>query len=456
MSDNTALSKFIETTAAEYGIPGVSVGIFADGREIFASHGVTSIENPLPVDEHTLFALGSISKITTSTALMRLVAEGKVDLDAPVRRYVPELTLLDEEHAAAITIKQLLNHTAGLDWSIINDTGEGEDGLAKFVASLAEIPLIGEPGGRSSYSQAGFNLLGRVVENVTGQTFEKAVATMVLEPIGQAESFYLRDDIMTRRFSAGHEREENGELSVSRIWKGTRANNPGGGLASTVSDQLRLARYHLGDGRTESGEIVLPGDVIRLMREKTVDLRASLLGDAHGLCWFLRTIDGVQTAGHGGSGYGQFGEFLIVPERDFAIVVLSNASPDSIVCNQAIVRWALEHYLNVIDKDPEPMPYNDSRAREIIGVYANDAMTITVTADDGALNLECVIKPEIRAASETPMPQDHPPFPFGLLPGDEYIITSGSFQGQRGFFSRDDSGTVTGIDLGGRLFPRAS
>ncbi|WP_067697017.1 serine hydrolase domain-containing protein [Nocardia jejuensis] len=454
-SENT-LSTFIEAAATDFGIPGVAVGIFVNGREIFASHGVTSIENPLPVDENTLFAIGSISKPTTATALMRLVAEGAIDIEAPVRRYVPELNLPEERAAAEITVKQLLNHTAGLDWNLINNTGEGDDALAEFVASLAEIPLIGEPGGRSSYSQAGFNLLGRVIENVTGLGFEEAVATLVLEPIGLPSTFYFRDDIMTRRFAAGHEREETGELSVSRIWKGTRANNPGGGLASTVTDQLRFARYHLGDGRTANGVPLLPAETLLSMREPTVELRASLLGDAHGLCWFLRDIDGVRTFGHGGSGFGQFGEMLVVPEHDCAIVVLSNASPDSILCNQVIVRWVLENYLGVLDKDPQPLPYNDSQVREILGDYANEAMTMTVTTDGATLHLECLIKPEIREAAGAEMPQDHPPFEFGLLPGDEYIITKGSFQGQRGFFSRDESGTITGADLGGRLFPRVS
>lgn len=450
---NNELTALIETTAAEFGIPGIAVGILHGGREEYAAYGVTSVAHPLPVDEHTVFALGSISKPVTATALMRLVADGRVELDAPVRRYVPELALRDGRE---ITVLQLLNHTAGLDWSIINDTGEGDDGLAAFVDSLSELPLIAEPGARSSYSQAGYNLLGRVIEKVTGQTFEQAIAELVLRPVGMTESCYSRDDIMTRRFAVGHERGPDGELSVARIWKGTRANNPGGGLASTVADQLRWARFQLGDGRNAAGETVLPAAQLLAMREPTVELRASLLGDALGLCWFLREIDGVRTFGHGGSGYGQFGELLLVPEHDFAIIVLSNASPDSVRANQTIVRWALERYLGVIDADPEPVAYDATAAAELVGCYEIDSMTMHITSDGSALSMDCKIRPEIRAASETELPQDHPAFEFALLPGDgdEYVVTKGSFKGQRGFFSRDAAGVVTGVDLAGRLFTR--
>ncbi|MVU83380.1 serine hydrolase [Nocardia sp. ET3-3] len=456
---DAALTEFVAATAAKYGMPGVAVGIWVDGREIHANHGVTSTENPVPITEHTLFAIGSTSKTFTTTALLRLVDEGKVDLDAPVRTYVPELKLADEQHAAAITVKQLLNHTAGLEWNIINNTGEGDDGLAAFVATLSELPLIGAPGERPSYSQAGFNLLGRVIENVTGEPFEKVVAETVFAPIGLRESFYFRDDVMTRRFAAGHERQADGELEVSRSWKGSRANNPGGGLGSTVSDLLRWGRFHLGDGRGEQGGTVLSAELLDRMKQPTVALRASTLADAFGLCWMLRDVDGVRTVGHDGSGFGQFANFQLVPERNFAVVVLSNASPDGIPANQAIIRWALEHYLGVVDADPEPVLFDADRAPELFGVYDIDAMTMTCYAEGTQLYLECKVKPEIRAAApDAEIPQDHPPFPFGLLPGDgdEYVITAGSFTGQRGFFSRDSEGTITGIDLAGRLFTRIS
>jgi len=89
------ITDFVETTSKKFNIPGVAVGVWASGKEVYACHGVTSVNNPLPIDQDTLFLVASITKTFTATTLMRLVAEGKVELDAPVHRYVPELRLKD-------------------------------------------------------------------------------------------------------------------------------------------------------------------------------------------------------------------------------------------------------------------------------------------------------------------------------------------------------------------------
>ena len=456
MSQET-LSGFAVSASEQSGVPGISAGVWADGREVYACHGVTSIENPLPVDPDTVFVLGSVTKTFTATAVMRLVADGKIALDAPVRRYVPEFTLKDERAAAAITVLSLLNHTAGLDWRMSAETGEGDDALALYVAKMAESELIAPPGARVSYSQIGYNLAGRVIEKVTGLTFERAVTALLFEPLGLSHTFFTAGDVMTRRFAVGHNLGQDGTLSVARQWKDTRANNPGGDAASSAADLLRWARFHLGDGRAESGAQVLPTPALRQMQQQTAELRGSTLGDALGIGWFLRDIDGVRTVGHDGSSNGQFANLLTVPERNFAVAVLSNAGPDGgLAVNQAVVRWALEHYLGVADRDPEPLPYDPARAAQIAGIYENDLMTLTFRSDASGLTIECTIKPEIRAATGTELPPDLPLADLGLLPGDadEYIITSGGLKGQRGFFSRDPAGQVTGADLAGRKFTR--
>src|SRR5215813_11737037 len=347
---------------------------------------------------------------------MRLVVEHQVELDAPVRRYVPELRLADERATADVTVLNLLNHTSGLDWDLLIETGEGDDALAAYVSRLAELPLVAPSGARTSYSQAGYSLVGRVIEKVVGVPYEKAMASLVFEPLDLQHSFFAAHDVMTRRFAVGHNRGEDGTLSVSRLWRGPRCRNPGGGLASSAADQLRWARFQLGDGRPESGVRVLPADVLERMQEPTATLRASNLGDAIGIGWFLREVDGVRTVGHAGSAIGQFAELLIVPERDFAVVTLANAGPDGIPFNQSVVRWALQTYLGITDQVWEPLPYDEARAREVVGNYANDFMTASIATDGAALSLEVRIRPEIRAASKVEPPPDIAPADIGLLP----------------------------------------
>jgi hypothetical protein len=103
------------------------------------------------------------------------------------------------------------------------------------------------------------------------------------------------------------------------------------------------------------------------------------------------------------------------------------------------------------ERDPEPLPFDAARAQEIVGRYETNAQRITIHMDGARLTIEAGIKPEIRAAADTQMPPDYPLADMSLLPGDkdEYIITSGGLKGQRGFFTRDRSGAVMGVDLGG-------
>src|SRR3954465_3480783 len=108
-----SLHEFVSVKATELGVPGVAAGVLMDGKEEPAFHGVTSIENPLDVDANTLFQFGSTGKTFTATATLRPPAEGKVDLAAPPRRYLPTFALRDKDVAEKVTVLQLFNHTAG-------------------------------------------------------------------------------------------------------------------------------------------------------------------------------------------------------------------------------------------------------------------------------------------------------------------------------------------------------
>ena len=115
-------------------------------------------------------------------------------------------------------------------------------------------------------------------------------------------------------------------------------------------------------------------------------------------------------------------------------------------------------FAGLVDRDPEPLAYDESRAGEIVGAYEDDASQLTITRTSvPGIQLEVRMKPEVRAAYRD-MPPDYEPFDLGLLPGDtdEYILTSGAFSGQRGFFTRDHGGAVVGVDLAGRLYKRAA
>jgi CubicO group peptidase (beta-lactamase class C family) len=453
------LSDIVAALARETGVPGAAVGILADGQVSFACHGVTSAAHPQAVNPHTLFVMGSVTKTFTATALMRLEAQGALDLQAPVRRYIPELRLADSSATDSVTVWHLLTHTSGLDWRVEGDTGEGDDALAREVANLAGAKLVAPPGERVSYSQAGYDLAGRVIEKVTGQTFEAAIATLLTCPLGLDDSLFFRDEVMLRRFAVGHTLAPGGAPTVVRPWRHWRSDNPGAGLASSVADQLRWASFHLGDGRGPNGDRLLPEPSLRCMHTPWMPLQDSSLGDAVGLGWFLDRVDGLATVGHDGSANGQFASLLLAPEPNFAVVTLSNAGPDAGLAFNRMARiQVLEHYLGVRATDPEPLPFDRCRSNEVLGTYQNDFMTLIVQSDDQQLSIACLIRPELRATSASVMPDDVPAAPLGFLSvgDDSFVVMGGGLKGQRGAFRRDPSGAVCSLNLAGRTFDRCS
>jgi CubicO group peptidase (beta-lactamase class C family) len=455
----TDLQDFVSEKAEELGVPGVAAGVVLDGHEHTAFHGVTSVENPLAVDGSTIFQFGSTGKTFTATAIMRLVDQGEVDLDAPVRRYVPELTLKDAETAERVTVLQLLNHTAGWQGDSIKDTGDGDDALAKYVASMAELEQVSPLGSTVSYNNASLMLAGYLIANVTGTTYERAMRELLFEPLGMDMTFFSPNEIMTRRFVCGHSRHDDGTITVARPWALPRSGAPAGGMSATVGDQLTWARFHLGDGRASDGTRVLSTELLHRMQQPTADMRGSALGDYVGITWLLKDVDGTRLVSHGGTMHGQYSDFTLVPSRGFAVTCLSNSAPHGPQLNHAVTNWALEHYVGVKEEDLTPGDRTDDELSEYAGTYETIEAWMEVAASRGALEVQMSVKPDalraiLDAGEDEPRPQ--PPVRLGMLPGsDRYVVAEGPATGMRGYFSRDASGRVDGLHLGGRLASRA-
>lgn len=456
--DAAQLQARVAEAAERLSVPGVAAGVYHAGQEQYAFHGVTSVENPLPVDGRTLFQIGSTSKTYTATAVLRLVEQGLVDLDAPVRRYVPELRLKDEGVARAVTVLQLLNHTAGWQGDLLDNTGDGDDALATYVARMASLDQEFPPGTSTAYNNASLSLAGRVIERVTGKTYEQAVRELLLEPLGLEHTFFFPGEIMTRRFAVGHQRRQDGTTTVARPWPLPRAVNPAGGISATAADQIAWARFHLGDGRAADGTRVLSRELLERMRQPTMATPGSALGDAIGIAWMLRDVDGVRLVSHGGDTNGHHNEFVMVPEHDFAIAVTTNCGPNGPQLNEELRRWALETYLGVTDRAPEPVARSAAELAPFTGTYETIAAVARIRVHEGGLLLETEYKPETVAQVAEDGLEDPPPYPLGLLPGpgDRYVITGGPAKGMKGFFVRDASGSVTGVHVGGRLATRTA
>jgi CubicO group peptidase (beta-lactamase class C family) len=445
-----SLQEKLSELATELAVPGVIAGIVIGNETEIAAHGVTNLDHPLAVDEGTLFQFGSTGKTVTATALMVLAEKGLVDLDAPVRTYLPELVLQDEDVAAKVTVLQLLNHTAGWMGDVFLDTGDGDDALEKYVAHMATLPQVTPLGDSVSYNNASLSLAGLVIARVHGTTYEQAVRELVLEPLGLEHTYGFAKEIMTMRFASGHTRGEDGNVTVTRPWALARSATPAGGWTATIGDQLQWARFHLG----MYGDEVLSRSARARMQEPTAAMPGSALGDAVGVSWLLAELDGSLLVGHGGTTHGQHSDFVMVPERDFAFVCMTNSGPNGAELHGKLRAWALENVLGLSTAEPELAEVGDGDLADYAGRYATSAATLQLVPQDGRLIAK------VRITDESLIPEgesaEQPDVPLAMLAGDgdRYVIPEGDAKGLKGYFSRAADGSVDGINFSGRHMAR--
>jgi CubicO group peptidase (beta-lactamase class C family) len=436
-----ALGDVVSSLAEELELPGAAVGLLYDGQEHYAYHGVTSVDNPLPVDERTLFLCGSTTKTFTATAIMLLVEQGLVDLGATVRTYLPNFRVDDEDAARSVTVLQLLNHTAGWDGDFFKNSGDGVDALARYVDAMIGLPQLTAPGEVVSYNNASFGVAGRIIEQVTEKPFEEALRTLVLEPLHLEDSLFVSREILTRRFAVDHQRLQDGGTTVLTVGF-PRSGNAIGGLATTPRDLVAWARFHLEDGP-------------RRMQEPTVHAPGWSQGDAVGIGWLLSDVGGLRVVGHGGATAGQLSLFKTVPERDFALVSCTNCSPIGSAFNERIQRWAWETLLDAPIREPETVACSAEAVAPFCGRYETVAYTVTVAPAGEGVSLEAVDRPEMLAElGVDPEPEPPVPFLFQAGEGDRIICLEPPHRGSTGFFVRNGHGAVTALNAFGRHTPR--
>jgi CubicO group peptidase (beta-lactamase class C family) len=437
----------VEEARNRYHVPGIAVGILRSGAFQVGGSGVTSVEYPLPVTEHTMFQIGSTTKTVTGTVIMQLVEEGRIELEAPVRAYLPDLRLSDERVAATVTIRHLLQHSSGWVGDFFTDTGRGDEALRKVAEEMATLAQVTPLGEIYSYNNSGFYLAGAVIEAVTGRQYETVVRERVFEPLGMTESFFFPEEVMTRSFAVGHTiRDETAE--VARPWELTRCANPAGGIAASAIDNLKYARFHLGDGTAPDGTRILSPESIRAMQ--TPQFPAGF-DDWVGLTWFIDDSHESRIVRHGGGTNGQVSAFQMVPERDFAIAVLTNGNQGKLLDD--VVRWAMKQYAGVTETDPEPQSLPEERLAGYAGQYESFMTRLDLAPREGVLEVQIV---PLRGfpTNDSPLPPAPPPFRVSLGERERVIGLDEGWEGLLGEFLRGPNGEITWLRSGGRLYRR--
>jgi CubicO group peptidase (beta-lactamase class C family) len=465
-----AVAEALQAAMTATGTPGAAIGILADGREEHAAFGVTSIDGGDPVTLDTLFQIGSITKPFTGTAVMRLVEAGEIDLEATVRTYLPDLRLEDETVAERVTVRHLLTHTGGWWGDLFADTGSGDDAIERYVAEwFPELPQFSPLGKYFSYNNAGFVLLGRILEVVTGQEYRAAMRELVLDPLGMSNSFFAADEVLARPHAQGHFSEEGEAPRVQEPLFIPRSSDPAGGLWATTPELLRFARFHLGDG-TVDGEQILSPDTLAMMQTP----QQSILGDptsAMGLPWFIIDLPGQRLVTHDGGTFGQGAQLFLAPDRDFAVAMIGNALPAAAVAAQEALAAVLNQYFGVDLAAAQesaamatplaspvaspPAVVSPDALDQYAGQYATPDATYRLTVVDGALVLSYELHPHPAQVQPKYVVDVPPEVPIQFVAPDLALVTIAGLPLPL-VFVRDDDGEVGWVAASLRLVPKVA
>jgi dipeptidyl aminopeptidase/acylaminoacyl peptidase/CubicO group peptidase (beta-lactamase class C family) len=318
--------------AERHRVPGAQLGILrhspGSADELLeAVYGVLHIGTGVPVTTEALFQIGSITKVWTATVAMMLVDEGLLALDSPIAEVLPELRLADPDVTKSVTLRHLLNHTSGIDGDVFTDTGRGDDCLEKYVEVLGEAGQNHPLGATWSYCNSGYALLGRVIEKVTGQTWDEALRERLFTPLGLDHTVTLPEEALMFAAAVGHD-EQNGQTVLAPAWQLPRSIGPAGLVTSTVADVLAFARLHLTGGVNYDGARILSEESAAAMAAHQADLPDKIvLGDSWGLGWIRFGWGEERLYGHDGNTLGQAAFLRVLPDGHgggLAVVLLTN------------------------------------------------------------------------------------------------------------------------------------
>lgn len=406
----TDIQDRLDALARQHGVPGATLAVGLDGELLDFATGVLNVNTGVATTPTSVFQIGSNTKLLTTTLVMQLVDAGDVDLDEPVRRYLPDFSLADRAVAEEITVRQLLTHSSGIQGDYFQGFGRGDEAIERLVASLVDIDLVHRPGQLWSYCNTGFVVAGRLAEVVAGRPYHELLRTRVCSPLGLRRTTVLVDEMIAQRCAVGHIANPGGNPRVPPVVVMEYAHAPAGSMTTaTAAELVRFVQMHLQGGTALDGRQVLSGDSVRAMQQ--VQLRrppTSSVPLTQGVGWLIEEWDGKRVIGHGGGTIGQLSFLQAVPDEKLVVALLTNSMTGGLLWHD-LGRWLFEELAGLRMPDPpaasEPAP--DLPLDRYAGTYERLGVRHLVTVEDGSL----VVNTELSGAlaelqqGATPPPQ---------------------------------------------------
>ena len=420
-------------------IPGATVSVVRDGEVLLAKgYGEADVAKGEPVAaDETLFRVGSVSKLFTSTAAMQLVEQGRLDLDEDVNRYLGDVEIPDTYPGRPVTLRHLLTHTAGFEQEFVGSGARDEADfvpLGEYLAGIDPPARVRPPGEVTSYSNYGMALIGRIVEETSGMTYARYVEENVAAPLGmdgttaaQPVEPRLRD-----RLAQGY-KVEGGEPSAEPFEFIEEA--PAGSVSSTSADMARFMIAHLQNGRYGDGRILEEATAKQMHARQFSN--APGLSTGMGLGFYEQTINGERVIEHGGNTFLFHSMAFLLPEHDVGVFVSYNSYGEGEAGARGeydLTHAFLDRYYPNEASTSEPTSEGDpGNAERVAGSYHstrgnetglervfNLASLTSVTANgDGSITTSGVMTQDLTATQKRWVPDG--PKTFRLEGGDERL-----------------------------------
>lgn len=420
---------------AAWGISGVALALVDDQKTVHAAgYGEAKRDS--------VFRCGSISKLFNAVAVMQVVEQGKLDLDAPVESFGAGLLPVNPfTNTMPVTLRQLLCHRSGMirESPVGGYLDDSQPGLARTIASVPQTVLVNPPNTKTRYSNVGPSIAGRVVEVVSSTSYERYQQAHILGPLGMTSSTWLLRDLPRGRLvkswlrmadgRGGFVRQRCPEFDLGTI--------PAGNLFTTAEDLARFVAMLAAEGRTPSSQLLKPETLAQMF---TPQLTGA--SDGYGLGFGIGNIQGFKVVRHNGAVYGHSTSLAFLPEAKLGVVVLSNED----IVNARISRLANLALTLMLDAKcgvkpppvPITIPLSSDALAALAGEYESQSYWASLAVEDGRL---------VATMSGQPV-KLRPVEPL------RFLADSRMHDAQSVMFERDASGLIRGFSLGMQKFVR--
>lgn len=375
-------------------VPGFVAGVYHAGEQIVVAYGTANVATGVPMCDNTGFLFGSVTKVLTTTLVLRQVDRGVLDLDTPVVKYLPEFALSAPGATNKVLVRHLISHTNGIDADLFFPDAKGRDALKTYVNALASnCGTLFEPGEQLSYSNGGMIVAGRLLEVVTGTPFPDLLKRDIYAPVGMKDSSTSAEQAILRSTAVGHfldpetmAAKPTGMFMLPDTW------GPAGGTPiGTIADLLAFGRTHLAGGVSPSGTRVLSAEATALMQQVSHDMATPNVPPM-GLGWVRYPFGDTTVLAMSGASPGGVSILCVVPEHDLVFTAFGNTSGAIMLHDQILQRLLSEHLgvqiptlITEVEQDVDLTPY--------LGTYRSNQLRIDVSIVEGQLEERTTYEP---------------------------------------------------------------